>query len=196
MARVAFELAFDGELSETERVAIEAALQEGLLSGPWRAEANGRALLLRRGGLRLSVAPRGGRTVVRVEQGLGGLMGGIWGGVGGGAGLPFAFLMLGFGVKVGGDVGALVGMFGGAVAAFAGTRALYVTLARAKEARAKEVITQAAAIVGAVLARQRGPAALDSALDEARGRAALLPAPLSAEVEVVQATEVESARRR
>ncbi len=180
-SRLVFEAVFDGELDESLHPALRTGVLEGT-SFPLAAVAVGRALHFQRssdaehgygtegGPLRISIMPRGGKTVLRVEDRLGGLMGGIWGGVGGGAGLSFAFLMLGFGVSVGGDWGAIAGLFGGLATAYGATRALFITIARAREVRTKDLFEQLSTVVASTLASA-------SSLSSARERVGLLAAP-------------------
>lgn len=205
-SRLVFEAVFDGELDESLHPALRTGVLEGT-SFPLAAVAVGRALHFQRssdaehgygaegGPLRISIMPRGGKTVLRVEDRLGGLMGGIWGGVGGGAGLPFAFLMLGFGVSVGGDWGAIAGLFGGLATAYGATRALFITIARAREVRTKDLFEQLSTVVASTLASSSASSS-SSSLSSARERVGLLAAPEDEAVPQNLSLTVEEGRRR
>lgn len=205
-SRLVFEAAFDGEIDESLHPALRTGILEGL-SLPLGHTAVGRALHFTKrysadygegheGPLKISIMPRGGKTVVRVEDRLGGLMGGIWGGVGGGAGLPFAFLMLGWGVSIGGDWGAILGLVGGFATAFASTRALFIAIARAREARTRDLFEQVSSVVASTLS---SASSSSSSLSAARERVGLLPARAEDETEKLKqdlSLTVEEGRRR
>jgi hypothetical protein len=86
-----------------------------------------------------SITSRDGRTIVRFHERLGGLMGGIYGGVGGGAGGGGVIPLLAIGgAFLLGPVGGVVGGLVGAGLSLFGTRALYLFVARRREARLRE----------------------------------------------------------
>ena len=100
-----------------------------------------------------SITSRDGRTIVRFHERLGGLMGGIYGGVGGGAGGGGIIPLLAIGGSVLlGPVGGVVGGLVGAGLSLFGTRALYLFVARRREARLREAFQRVVEEVSARVA--------------------------------------------
>jgi hypothetical protein len=120
------------------------------------------------------VSSKNGETTIRVEERLGNLAGGIWGGVMGGAGATIAsFAGVGGGIALG-PIAAVLGIGGGLLLSYGGTRAIYE---KAYNSRAEQL----QALFGAVTDVVSEHAALAddtvSALDAARERQGVLPAP-------------------
>jgi len=158
-------------------------------------------------GVFASITPGRGRTVVRVQERLGGLMGGIYGGVGGGAGGGGVIPMLAVGgAALFGPVGGVLGGLVGAVLSLFATRALYKAIARSRERQLQEVFDALVAAVQQVSSSSAGSvtsASTANALDEARARQGLqlgaderapLDRDVTAAIEAV--SEAELRRRR
>lgn len=131
--------------------------------------------------LQASVSVRDGRSVIRLHEGLFGLMGAIYGGVGGGVGASAVIP----GMAVGGfflldPAGAVAGALVGTALSFAGTRALFVALARRREAqlqRAFEALAEAVRDAARPSSTSSTSSDAASTLADARARQGLTDAP-------------------
>lgn len=122
-----------------------------------------------------SVTSRGGRTIVRFQERLGGLMGGIYGGVGGGAGggVVLPGLIIG-GIALAGPVGGVVGGVVGTAVSFVATRALYRGIVARRERKLQASFD---AVVDEVRARAVVGGEADGSIAALREREGILPAP-------------------
>jgi len=121
--------------------------------------------------LLVTVTPRNGKTVVRIEERLGNLIGGIWGGVGGGVGGSIVpFLGIAGGALLG-PIGVAGAVAGGLVATLGGTRAIYGAVTRRRRRALQDLLGELTAIVEA-----RTPADDTRTLDEVRPAQGLPPA--------------------
>lgn len=178
--RLSFEAVFDGEIDEDMHAAIHDAVQASFAL-PGRVTVVGRSLhwahASQNRSVLVSATTRDGRTVVRVEERLGGLMGGIYGGLGGGAGgggiIPAA--AIGGGLAFG-PVGAVVGGLVGTAISLFGARAIYLSAAQRREQSVRTAFEAVCASVEEEL-RARQPAAEDDALARARERQGIAPGP-------------------
>jgi hypothetical protein len=120
------------------------------------------------------VSSKNGETTVRVEERLGNLAGGIWGGVMGGAGSSIAaFAGVGGGVLAG-PIGAVLGAGLGLALSYGGTRAIYEAAYNGRAEQAQALFAAVTNVVSehAVLSEET-----TSALEAARERHGVLPAP-------------------
>lgn len=196
--RYVFEV--DGELREEDHEALLAAVQRNVdASGSitvagrtfsWHATGPNRSITVQ-------VSPVRGKTVVRIEERLGSLIGGIYGGVGGGVGGSLAPLAGVGAAALFGPVGAVLAVAGALLGTYVGTRAIYGGVSK----RRKKTLDALAADLRATLEEILPPAtettttttttraSRDSALDEARERQGLAPAPDARERAVDEAHE-------
>ncbi len=193
--RLRFETVVPGEMDEAAHEDLFDAVQEHLgLPGTLNRAGRAFSWTLTPGAnggrsLTIHVSPKGGQTVVRVEERLGNLAGGLYGGLFGGAGgglSPMAGLG---GAALFGPVGAVLGVAATLALTLAGTRALYGKLAGNREedlARLFEALTDIVA---------EHAVTDESALAAAKERQGLLPA-AAAEEPVPVAQTVDAALTR
>jgi hypothetical protein len=181
--RLSYVWEVDGEITAAEHEVIAEALLD-VVDEPgqpstvgrtfsWRATRQGRDLMI-------TVAPKDGRTVIRLEERLQQLAGGVWGGVFGGVGGGLVPLLAIGGFALGPLAGALsipLGLF----AAAGGTRAIYkkvVERRREQLESAGQKLRESVTALMATRAEAPAPAApapapaatADSALEAARQR--------------------------
>lgn len=177
--RYVFEV--DGELTQEDHEALLAVVQRGLdVSGTltvagrtfsWHATGPNRSITVQ-------VAPVRGKSVVRIEERLGNLIGGIYGGVGGGIGGSLVPLAGFAGATLFGPAGVVAAVVGSLAASYLGTRAIYGGITkrrkRALDALAADLRATLEEVLAARLPESRSA---KSALDDARERQGLAPAP-------------------
>lgn len=197
---VSFEGVVDGVVRPEDYARLNDALQHALgapvvgshlgtsLQWSHTNAQNGRAV-------QASVSMRDGRITVRVSERLGATMGGIYGGVGGGAGIGAVIPGAAFGgFALLGPIGAVIGALVGTAASLFGTRALYLAVARNREAQLKRVFE---ALMEE--ARQTAHSAEQTddgttSLAAARARQGLADAPAPAEERLAVSAEVTAKR--
>jgi hypothetical protein len=172
-AKLRWEVEVDGEIDESAHEAILEAIHVSITE-PGTTSTAGRTLtwsfVTQGKTISVSVSPRNGKTVIRVEEGLanliGGLYGGIVGGVGGGLG-PFAGIA---GAALLGPVGAVAGVLLTLGASYVGTRAIYDKVTDKKEQKLAGLVDEVREAVERSIEARGG-------LSAARGRQGLADAP-------------------
>lgn len=138
--RIVLERVFDGELSTDEYEPLVAEIRRSI-GEPGQVSVLGRTMSWsagetgwgrhggRRRNLTVTVAPRDGRTTLRIEESFSQLAGGVFGGIMGGFGGSGTGLAMGVGMGVLHSALAATGIMGGVLlVSYAGSRGLYTVL--------------------------------------------------------------------
>lgn len=182
-----WEFEIEGEIDATGHERILEAIHS-TLSEPGNVSTTGRTLtwniVSQSRKLGVTVTPKNGRTLVRVEDHLGNLMGGVFGGVGGGVGGSVTPFLAIAGGAVLGPVGVGIAVAAGLLGTLGGTRAIYGAVTRKREERLTVLVDSIREAVERSIDRGGDPAraegegrAAESALAEAKDAQGLKPAP-------------------
>jgi hypothetical protein len=192
-AKLRWEIEVDGEIDEAAHEAILEAIHMSI-SEPGTTSTAGRTLqwsfVSQSRKVLVSVSPRNGRTVIRVEEGMGNMIGGIYGGVLGGVGGTLAPLAGIGGAALLGATGALAGIFVALGATYVGTRAIYNKVTDSREQALAGLVDEVRAAVEASVEGPTQPLSTldgDSALADARERQGVIDAPTRDDLPAKQA---------